>query len=166
MKEGLVLLVVPILVASGLLLMTRARRWQHIAAFLLGAALYAVIGAYLSINVFHQVDWKFREAPQTAFEIGLASAGITNLVAALALTAGLLFAERVFNSDTGRRHWLHSLLAGVLASPVGGLVVLVLGHAAPELSFWAGLVLPPIAYALVWFRKPGRVPQGSEQGVV
>src|SRR5436309_2416503 len=101
MKGGFILLVVPILVNAGLWLMTKARRWQHIAAFLLGSALCDVIGAYLTIYVFHQVDWKFREAPQIAFEIGLASAGITNLVAALVLVAGFLFVERVFRSDLG-----------------------------------------------------------------
>src|SRR5713101_6738052 len=119
---GVISLALPITVSAGLWLATSARRWFHIAAFSVGSALFGVSSACLAIYAFHQVDWKFRDAPWVAFEVDLASAGLTNLVMALAFTGGLLFAECVFKSDVARRHWTHSLLAGALTTLLAGLV--------------------------------------------
>jgi uncharacterized membrane protein len=162
LKVGLVLLALPITITTGLWLLTGARRWCHIAAFSLGSVLFGAGTAYQTIYVFHQVDWKFREAPRVAFEVGLASAGVINVATALAFTLGLLLAEYAFKSDVGRRHWAHSLLAGALTALLAGLL---LGQTATDFSL-GGLVVLPVAYALVWFRKPGKEPGASAQGAV
>jgi uncharacterized membrane protein len=149
-RVALVLPAVPVTLTTGLSLLTSARRWRHIAAFSLGSVLFGAGAAYQTIYVFHQVDWKFREAPQVAFEVALASAGVIYVATALAFTLGLLLAERVFKSDAGCRHWAHSLMAGALTALLAGLI---LGRTASDFAL-IGLVVPPVAYALVWFRKP------------
>ena len=101
---------------------------------------------------------RLRSDAPAAFEIGLASAGAVNAITALALTAGYLFAERAFKSGAGRRHWTHSLLAGALTTL---LVALLFGQTAAD-SALLGPVVLPVAYALVWFRKPGKWHGGSE----
>jgi uncharacterized membrane protein len=156
----MILLALQIALTTGLWLLTGARRWRHIAAFSLGSALFGAGTAYQAIYVFHQVDWKFREAPRVAFEVALASAGVINVATTLAFTLGLLFAERAFKSDVGRRHWAHSLLAGALTALLAGLL---LSWTVSDFAL-IGLVVLPVAYAFVWFRKPGKEPGGGAPG--
>lgn len=155
-------LALPLAISVGLWVMTRVPRWCHLAAFSLGFALYALLAAYLTIFVFHRVDIKFWEVPETAFEIGLVSGALATAAAAIALAVGLLVGERIFKADPGRRHWVHSLVAGALISPVAGLFVLFFGDRYPHLGWELSsgvLVVLPILYGLLWFRRPATHPE-------
>lgn len=158
----LILLAVPVTACIGLSLLAGAHRWRHVAAFSLGSLLpYPMVGACLAIFASHQVHQvdELGLSTRDVLEIDLALAEIASVVAALALAAGFLFAERVLKSDVGRRHWTHSLLAGALTAL---LVELLLGQTVGDAPLLA-LVVLPVAYALVWFRKPGKRPAESDQ---
>jgi len=157
----LILLVVPITAIIGLLLLAGARWWRHAAAFLLGSLLlYPTAGGLLAIFASHPVN-QVDELGMTDREIlgiGLALAEIASVVATLALVAGILFAERMFKSDVGRRHWIHSLLAGALTALAFALLLYQTAADSPLLA----LGVLPVAYAILWFRKPGtRIAKGD-----
>jgi hypothetical protein len=150
----------------GLSLVTGTRRWRHIAAFSFGFVLLETVSLYLTIYVFHKVDWKFREAPILEFKIGLADAGLTSVVATVAMAAGVLFADRVFESQARQRHWSHSLLAGIMTPLAAGLFNLLSGSRLPELAYdvsMAVLLALPVLYCLTWIKGPPNPPGAAVQ---
>lgn len=168
MRVILGVLAVPILLA-GLWLVSGTRAWRHMVAFWFGFVLFGVVSLYLTIYVFHRVDWKFREAPTLEFKIGLAEVGLGSGIAILGMMVGFPLAKRLARRAFRERHWSQSLLAGVLTPPAAGLPALALRGWFPgfadDISDVA-LIALPILYCVLWVRGPGSPPSAGGQEAI
>jgi hypothetical protein len=159
-REAVGILAVPILLA-GVWLVSGSRAWCHIVAFWSGFVVFGVVSLYLTIYVFHRVDWKFREAPGLEFKIGLAEVGLGSGIVILGMMVGFAIARRVVRSAFRERHWSHSLLAGVLMPAAAGLPTLALRGSFPGLAndiSDVALLALPILYCVLWIGGPANSP--------
>jgi hypothetical protein len=132
-------------------------------AFWLGFLIFGVGALYLTIYV-HQVDPKFREAPDLEFKVELAGVGLDSAMAIIGMMFGFPVAKRMGWRAVRERHWTHSLLAGVLAPPIVDLGSRVLRpwlHSfADNISYSALLALPAV-YCIFWIKGPANPPAGD-----
>jgi len=144
---------------AGLWLITGA--WRHVAAFLMGLLLFQAAGMYLTTYVFHQAGVRPRMVYIPEWRANLIAAVLADGAVTLSLIVGMLVVERALKRQVRERDWSHSLLAGVLITPVALAPGWLVGGRFPGLALGlaaAAFLALPVLYCLAWLMGKGNEP--------